>query len=397
MGKYFLLQCKRIARFLPGALLAMLVLLSGLLAAFSVATQRSAASAESEKIKIAMVGTAGDTMLQIGLAALKNFDSTQFSMEIVEMTEPEARKALAQGSIGAYVVIPENFVEEATYGRILPLKFVSTVGAASMVSVLKSEVTEMVSLLLLESQRGIYGMQEAMRDENIGKRGQHMEMLAFEYVECILARDRVYSLEELGIADALGIMDYLLCGFFVLFLLLACLPFASFMIRRDMALSRMLVSRGRSALGQILCDFAAYLICMLILVLPMPALAAIIVPGGLRGLSLQYILPVAFLVCAFTFLIYTLASELISGVLMEFFLALALCFVSGCLYPVHFFPVGVQKVAGWLPTGAARSFLSCSITEEKTGLAGWLILGYSLVFLLTAILVRLRRLKEAGR
>lgn len=396
MGKYFLLQLKRIGRFLPGALLAMLVLLSGLLTAFSVATQRSTVSSQNEKIKIAIVGTAGDTMIQIGLAALKNFDSSQFAMEIVEMTQTQARKELAQGSIGAYVVIPENFVEEAMYGRVLPLKFVSTVGAASMVSVLKTEVTQVVSILVLESQRGVYGMQEAMRDQDIGKRGHHMEVLSFAYVDCILARDQVYTLEELGISDALGLMDYLLCGCFVLFLLLACLPFAPFMVRRDMALTRMLVSRGRSALTQILCDLGAYCICMLILVLPMPALSALIVPQGLRGLTIWYVLPVALMACAFSFLLYTLSSELISGVLIQFFLSISLCFVSGCLYPVHFFPLGIQKLAGWLPTGAARSVLACGITGEKPGISAWLLLGYSVAFLLTAIFVRLRRVKEAG-
>jgi len=178
MGSYFLMQCKRIARYLPGAFLAMLVLLGGLLAVFSMMVRQDAIAPENQKFQVGMVGTAGDTMVQMGLAALKSFDSSQMSMEIVEMTEPEARAALEKGAIGAYIVIPEDFVDEAMTGHILPLKFVSTTGAASVVSVFKEEVTEVISLLLLESQRGVYGMQGAMKAQDIGGRGKKMEALA---------------------------------------------------------------------------------------------------------------------------------------------------------------------------------------------------------------------------
>ena len=170
MGRYCLLQCKRIARYLPGVLLAMLVLLGGLMAAFSFMVRQD--SPGDHKFQVAMVGTADDMMVQMGLTALRTFDSTQLSMEILEMTEPEAQAALEKGAIGAYVVIPEEFVEEAMQGHIIPLKFVSTTGAASVVSVFKEEVTDVVSLLLLESQRGVYGMQGAMKSQDIGGRGK---------------------------------------------------------------------------------------------------------------------------------------------------------------------------------------------------------------------------------
>lgn len=395
MRNYFLLQCKRIARFLPGALLAMLVLLGGLLTVFSVMVRQDTQAPENQKFQVGLVGTAGDTMVQMALAALKNFDSTQLSMEIVEMTEPEARSALEKGTIGAYIVIPDNFVDEAMSGRILPLKFVSTTGAASVVSVFKEEVTEVISLLLLESQRGVYGMQGAMKAQDIGGRGKKMDTLALTYVEYVLTRDRTYSLQELGISDALGLEDYLLCGLFVLFLMLACLPFAPLMIRRDLSLERMLASRGCSALGQVLCELACYCLGLLATVLAVAGLASVFAGDVLKQLELLPALPVVLLVCTFSFLLYALSSDLIGGVLMQFFVTLALCFVSGCMYPVYFFPVGVQKMAGWLPTGAARSQLAACLTGDVSTHTLLLLLGYTGVFALAAVLVRLHRVKEA--
>lgn len=390
MGRYCLLQCKRIARFLPGALLAMLVLLGGLLTVFSVMMQQE--MPKDQKFQVAMVGTADDLMVQIGLSTLRTFDSTQLSMEIIEMSEPEARAALEKGSIGAYVVIPENFVDEAMVGHILPLKFVSTTGAASVVSVFKEEVTQVVSLLLLESQRGVYGMQGAMKDRDIGGRGKKMDALALTYVEYILARDHTYSLQELGISDALGLEDYLLCGLLVLFLLLACLPFAPLWIRRDMALERMLSARGRSPLVQCLCDLGIYTAALTLLVAVITFAANRIVPG--LTLDLPDMVPVVFLVCSLSFLLYTLASDLISGILVQFFITLALCFVSGCMYPVYFFPLPVQKLAAWLPTGAARSQLTACLSG-RTSQHLWLLWAYGLLFALMAVLIRLRRVKEA--
>ena len=394
MGTYFFLQCKRIARYLPGAFLAMLVLLGGLLTAFSVMVQRDAQSADNQKFQVGLIGTADDTFVQMGLTALKTFDSTQLSMEIVEMSEPEARDALEKGSIGAYIVIPENFVDEAMQGRILPLKFVSTIGAASVVSVFKEEVTEVISTLLLESQRGVYGMQGAMKDHDIGGRGKKIDALAFTYVEYVLARDRTYSLQELGITDFMGLEDYLLCGLTVLFLLLVCLPFAPVMIRKDLSLSRMLAARGQGAVRQALCDLCAYFAGLLILLLILMGLAAPIFGQQFPHVELLPALPVVGLVAAFSFMLYALSDDLISGVLLQFFLSLALCFVSGCMYPVHFFPVEVQKFAAWLPTGTARSQISQCLTGDESA-ALPLLLSHTLVFSLIGVAVRVRRVKEA--
>lgn len=399
MGKYFYLQCKRVARYLPGALCVVLVLLGGLLTAFSVMVQQSARSEHNQKFQVAVVGTAGDSFVQMGLAALKTFDSTQFSIEIVEMEERQAHQALERGQIGAYIVIPEGFVDEAMNGHILPLKFVSTTGAAGVVSVFKEEVTEVISLLLLESQRGVYGMQGAMKDNDIGGRGKKMDALALTYVEYVLTRDRTYSLQELGISDALGFEGYMLCGLAVLFLMLVCLPFAPLMVRRDMSLGRMLAARGRGAMKQALCDLAAYGLGLLVMIVLLAVLAAAVFGGKLERLDLPRLLaqalPVLGMVAAFSFMLYALSSDLIGGVLLQFFVTLAMCFVSGCMYPVYFFPVTVQKMAAWLPAGIARSQLAGCITGEVPPQSLALLLGYTAAFCLVGVLARMRSVKEA--
>ena len=81
------------------------------------------------------------------------------------------------------------------------------------------------------------------------------------------------------------------------------------------------------------------------------------------------------------------------GVLLHFFGTLTLCFVSGCMYPVYFFPVALQKVSAYLPTGLARAQLSSCITGKTEFLTGLLLILYGILFLLLSVLLTRKRLR----
>ena len=63
------------------------------------------------------------------------------------------------------------------------------------------------------------------------------------------------------------------------------------------------------------------------------------------------------------------------------------------MYPVHFFPVELQKAAAWLPTAFARSQLAGSFTGKTDTFALLMLLCCSLVFLTAGIIIRLRQVK----
>lgn len=383
MGSWFVSQLKRMLRYLPGAICAVLVLALGLSLALGAMTKT-----DNQRVRIAMVGTAGDEFLQMGLTALRSFDSTQFTLELLEAeTEEEANLALSRGELSAYMVVPDNFLNDALNGIIHPIKMVTTAGSAGLVSIFKDEVSTVISDLLLNSQKGVYGMQQAMADNDIGGRGEQMTLLALKYAEYILARDRMYTVEELGAGDDLPLAEYLLCGLTVLLLLLCCLPFAPMVIRRDHGVARMLSGKGKPAWLQALLEFLAYFMG----VLAVTALVGVLL-GQLAPLGFAQLLPVAVLVAAFSFMLYAVSADLIGGVLLQFFVTAAMCFVSGCVYPVYFFPVTVQRLAVWLPAGVARAHLASAYTGEgKLSL----ILAYSAAFCAVGILARVRAAKEA--
>lgn len=396
MGKYFVLQIKRLLRLLPLVLCVVLVLFGSLSAAYGAMLRMDEADGDQTRFKVGMCGTAGDTYIQLALAALETFDSSRFAIEIVEMEEAEAERVMNRGEIAAYVVIPEGFVEEAMYGRILPLKFVSTVGAAGVVSVLKEEITHVIGDILVGAQKGIYAAGEAMSDAGHSS-GRVINDLSIEYAEFAFFRSKTYSVTELGISDGLGLAGYLLCGFSVLFLLLICLPFASVYVRRDPSFGRMLAARGRYAADQICCEFLAFFLTVAVLAC---ALVSVLWAGGVLQVyytdwsAALYALPALLVICALSFLLFEMAADLISGVLLHFFGTLALCFVSGCLYPAFFFPESVQKLAAWLPTGLARIQFAGALTGDRSAYATVALLGYSLLFFLLAL--GIRRARVAG-
>lgn len=392
MKTYFYLQCKRVLKTLPLVLCVLLLLFGALLAAYTGLTAYLSDSTSTHKFKVALSGSTDEPFLEMGLQALQAFDSTRFAVEIVSMEEPEAAEALARGDVAAYVVVPEGFMEAAMHGEILPLKYVSTNGAASLVSLFKDEITRLISDILTACEKGAYGVGDALKAQGYSSQAYDaMNELSIQYVEFVFVRSGTYRVQELGIGDGLGLEGYLMCGLSVLFLLLACLPFAPVWIRRDPSLGRMLSAKGKSVLGQVVCEFGAFLLGMAALLAVVLALASLGLDTAMLVKIALGALPAVVTVAALSFLLYELSGDLISGVLLQFFVTLAMGFISGCMYPVFFFPETVQKIAAWLPTGMARSFLaSCVTGTPNTGsLAG--LLGYSAVFFAVTCLARWRK------
>ena len=362
---------------------------------FSATLQQDANREENQKFSVALSGETDDIFVQLGLQTLEAMDSSRFSLDIREMPEDDARKALARGEISAYVVFPDGFMDEAFQGNLMPIRFVSASGPTTMVSVFKDEVTRMISDVLMESQKGVYGLYDAADGENLGSVGSRSDRLALRYVDYVLVRDRVYALEVLGIADNLPLREYLLCGLSVLFLWLCCLPFAPKLRRPDPALGQLMQSRGRRLWLQLLCDFGAYWL-MFLPIAALPVLGAALLPSLLQAPLWQILLTIAGvgLICsAMSFLLYQLTSHLLSGILLQFFVGVVMCFVSGCMYPAFFFPIAVQKLAAWLPAGLMRRAFAGCVTGEFSPTVLLTLIGYSCLFILLSWLAR----KKGGK
>lgn len=371
--------------------MAILLLLGGFLAILHFTLDQDAAKEENQKISVAICGETNDAFLQMGLATVQNLGNTRYSLALQTMTERQAQKALASGQIAAFVVIPEGFMDAAMAGQLLPLKMVSTVGASGLVSFFKEEITRVIGAYLAGSEKGVFGLENAI-SQNGYPVSDRLDSLAFQYLDHIAVRDRIYDLRQLGIADSLGLQEYLCCGLSVLFLMLVCLTFGPLHIGKDPALGQLLRAKGYR--GQTLCDFAAYLLILLPLSLVFLPIFGLQSSASLQFYAVFQVLPVVLMAAAYSFLLFQLSDNLMTGIVMQFLLTVGMCFVCGCIYPISFFPAGVQKMADLLPAGLARMQLAGCFTGESTLAAALGSVGYSALFLGCSIWVRSRKTRE---
>ena len=401
MFKYFNLQLKRVFKFFPFVLSVTLILLVGVALILGSFLKTDSQKEENTRFRVALTGDTDNQYMQWGLAAMQTMDQSKFTIDLFEAEQKEAEKMLKRGAISAYLIIPDDFIENAMKGKIEPLGYVTTTGSVGIVSMFKNEITHLITDLLIYSEKGVYGIGEVLDNngyEDVS--GKYMDKLNLDYFNLILHRSDILDVTVLGLSNGVPTTEYYICGMTVLLLLLIGIPYATVHIKKDHALNRLLLSKGNSTLSQLFCEYLAhfvslYLLSVIILAIFGGFLTATTSPDDASAinataiLSLTYkIIPVVIMVSAFNLMIFELSGNLVNGMLLHFFSALSLCYVSGCFFPIYSFPKIVQQLSVFLPTGVARGYLEGCIKEnvvlfEFLGLA-----AFAAAFLAIALFVR---------
>ncbi len=404
---YFCLQFKRAARFFPFVLTVSLLLCLGLGMILNSVLAVDSNAESKQKLSVGIVGNAEDTYLNFGIAAIQSFDSSRFTIDIVELTEPEAREQLEKGKLAAYVIIPDDFVDGIMYGDVKSVTYVTTQGSVGMGTLFKEEISRVVSRIVVESQKGVYGMQKLMRNYGLSGISKHTDAMNLQYFSLILNRTTVLETEVIGISDNLSLAGYMTCGILVLLLLLFGISCCPLFVKKDMSLPSLLCASRQNPLLQITGEYIGYFLLMLANLAVI--LGAVIVAAGdaikiipeLDGMGPTELLwlvvraiPAMLAITALQFLLYELSSSIVSGVLLQFLCAVSLGYISGCFYPIGFLPKTIQTIARFTPSGMARRYLSDLLTlREGTGDLWALIAVFALLFGLT-VAMRSYRIKK---
>ncbi len=406
--KYFEVQLKRMLRFLPAVFAVTLVLACaiGLIAKGLVSDKLSEDA--RQMVEIGVCGDIEDSYLGIGIMALQHMDTSRFAINFHTMEEAEAKEALLDGELTAYLVVPEGFVDSVVSGQNYSVRFFTNTGQMGLGTMLMNELMGIISELVTQSQSGIYGMQHLCNQyEYYDVYWEATDELNIKYIDLILSRQDVFEVEVLGISNSLSMQGYYICGFAILFLLIFGMNGCAVFIRRDMALGRLLASNGVSAWKQVLIEFLTYVLMVLINVLCMFCLlggicelAELSIPewGSISfGTVMSFaaaLVPVVIMLSALSFWGYEMSENIVSGMLIQFLMAVSLGYVSGCFYPVSFFPEGIQAVGRILPSGVAIRYASLCMRREESVWIVLAILSYTVVFVLITCLIRKRRLEQ---
>ena len=352
-----------------------------------------------QKVKIGVAGDTEGTHLGLGFEAIAQADEISFSVDFIEMTQEEAEMALAEFEISAYVLVPPNYVSSMVKGEDAVLTFVMSKSSADISAVLMSEVAQVLSPLVTDSESGIYAMMDYGYDNDADGMADKITRLNLKYITEILDRSSAFEMRNLGI-DTLSTAEYYVCGIITFFLLIFSVACCPLFADKNLPLGRLLMSKGTKVWHISACEYLSYLAVLFLSVTLLSFGGGVICqkidlgidPSFAFGLPMS-LFPCILMISAMQFAVYELTFGIISGVLAQFVLAAALGYISGCFYPYYMFPQSIQTVASVLPSGITFELLRDNVALRESN-SWWICLLYTAAFLMIAVIARRKRLSE---
>lgn len=395
MKRYFFLQLKRMTACIPYLFVYLLLLMAGAGCVFWVLQKKNTDAATMQKIPIGMVGNTEETYFNIAFTALQKLDSTKHTIELHRMNEADAKEALYKGELMAYAVIPDGFVESVLVGKNKQILFVTTNASHDLGNRIVEELTAVISNLLVETQNAIYGMQNLAEEKRLEyDQSTAVQELNLQYIDLVLNRTDFFEIEYLAEGSAFSWKTYYGCAFFIGILSFWGMGCVMFAVKRDVALSKLFRVRGYSVATLVLGEYLAYMVWLFVgacIVLSIFCGTGLFVGNGIELFFL--VTPVIVALAAFQFCLYELTNDVMSAVLWQFITAVIGCYVSGCFYPVTFFPEAVQRFAGYLPQGAALQYMQAYQRGSECGKMLVVLSLYITVCLGVTVMVRMGKVE----
>lgn len=402
---YSALQLKRGIKQLPKAIAFTLILLLAALVLCSVLLSQNANSEKNTMLKVAITGDTDNTFLQLGILAVKEFDSSNTYVEFITTTEDEAMTGLKGGKYSGIVLVPDDFMDAVMNGGKIELKYVTRNSPVALGPLLSNEVVQTASELVGETLTGVIAVQKAAKENDLTEdMDQLVENINIRYVSYVLDRDELYEVSYTGINDGLSFGGYYVCGILFLLILLIGITSAPMMVRDNSSLPRLARARGIGIYKQIFGEYLGFALAptiIMTLIMLVLSITTSIVTLPIIELQNVYIssalqlLPVILMVCALQMLLYECATGIITGVILQFITAIALAYISGCFYPPYYFPQAIQTIASLLPGGVALDYIACIFNGSP--LNALPLLGYTILLLLLAGVIRYLRLRGESK
>lgn len=407
---YLFIQYKRIFKLLPG-IVTMIVILAVLLGLAGAALVYSGTYQEDQqKYRLGVVGETDDEMISLGIYMLETLDESRYMIEMVQFdSSEEAREALRDADISAYIVITEEFSDALNaMTNDSKLTYYATSGQKGITNVMMDEIASVASNIIVYSEKGICTLRQIMKDEGYDKatRSAQIDDLFMVYLAALITRTNVAEITELGLSDGLSTPAYYFLGILLFFMLLLSFCAISFFIGQKNAQYRFMKSKGVGARQQILAEYMAFLTINIVCTAITVALVAILIRLGifefdefgrhqLRGLLefSYHLIPVCIMFSSLGFMIFEILIGVINKILVAFMIYIGMGYVSGYFYPKTFFPELVQSIGEIIPSGVAFKYLGAVLLGDDYGIILLEMMGYTIVFMIMTIIVRRQKIK----
>ncbi len=399
---YFQVQLKRAIRLMPGILI-MAVVVAGVVGALAYGILNSESYRQEQmQYKLGIVGSTKDDMLTMGVELLENNDESRFMVDIVPFEdEKDARTALRDGQVLAYVLITDDFINSLNaLSNDISLEYFATSGQRGITNIMMDELADIASNLVVSSENGLLCLEKEMRNAGFPAEAINPEIdqLLLLYVGAMLARDDMVEFSELGLSEGLSTPEYYRISLGLFFLLLMTFCSISFFLGKKKATYQFISSKGMGAGKQILSEYLAYLLVNLICAEII--IAAVYAFTNRLQLNTGHtnnsdiiklgfnMTPALILYTSLAFFLFETIQGVINMFLAAFILYMGMSYISGYFYPKSFFPDVLQKIGEVLPTGVAFKYMATRQYQFILVMA-----LYVFVFLFLSILVRRQKIK----
>lgn len=390
---WFQTEYKRAAFVLPAAL-GKAVILLGLTGMTAFCAQKiRLASADREPVQIGYAAQE-NMLIRMAVSYVENMEAVKGLCRFVPVAEEEGKVLLAEGELGALLVLPENMIEGILSGSNEPANFYLAENP-SPAGLVFEELANAATGLLAVAQAEIYAahaLTEYFQVAPYGLEQMYQELDAFN-LGIVTEREQYFRFRQLSETGNTGFAVYYAGAFFTAYLLVAGMFLGSF-LKRGREEMRLLQKRGGvSYAAQLLGRNCILAGCLLLLLLVTGLMwisgsvrEALRISGSLQGMLL--VVPAVFCAASWLQFIYLFAESERSAILPAGFAAVFLCYLSGCFVPSALLPRVVNRLAVIMPTTYIKAAFTAVFSGNDTAFlktAAFLCL-FSVVFWLFSLL-----------
>lgn len=335
-------------------------------------------SAEQQKQGIIQIGITADPnepYLDWMIQTIESMKDLEHSCHFEFVSETEGTKRLKSGKYTALFLIPPDYIRSLIDGNEAILRIRFCQGQTTIADFLVKELGNAASQIMLDTQAGIYAMQDIYRENHWQNMSKDELSLNIRYLQKVLNRREIYRYEEIPatgtIADrthyfAVAILCFLTALGFTCTAVLHQEPYI-FTEKLDRSGLRHWQQILAKETAMILCFGGIYLFLSLLLTIFSPRISGFnsllhlntdssLHSMLLAGSRLLAIIPVLFVICAYILWIYEISPNNMSSILLLFVSSICLAYLSGYFYPLSYLPSSIQRLSVYLPTSIILNY-----------------------------------------
>lgn len=356
------LEWKRLLRSFPGIFLGSLILLSALGGIFYFCQQANIGNQKQKTVSIGIVAREGEPFIDWMIDTLETMENTKYTCKFRRLSESKAEKELAKGEISVIFIIPEKYIASIIDGENKHITIRFSQGQTTIVSFLLRELCTAASSFILDSEAGIYTLQDYYRKNLLENRAEDELELNLDYIREIARLSNGIRTEEVNSRSDYSLTATYAISAVVLFFFLWGMAYGNLLTSQNHAFYNQLKLRGVGYEKQILGRNAAFFLInflgvllllaggsLILLKLPSTLIPNLLSSAGKLWKTGFLLLPVLWMACCFIQFIYEVTQDALGGILFLMFSVVFMGLLSGCFYPLSYLPSVIQKIAPFLP------------------------------------------------